>query len=287
MARRVLLAVDAATTGLTADDAVLADALRARGVEVASIRWDDASTTIGADATVVIRSTWDYVDRPDRFITWLDQLDAAAVTVHNPTGVLRWNLHKGYLLDLAAADVPIVPTELVQRGSAAHLDEVLARTGWVDVVVKPAVGGTARLAAHSGRVGLRAASDHLSRLLADEDAIVQPVVATVAIEGEVSIVAIAGEPVAAVVKRAAGGEWRVQSDFGGTAAPIPLDDDLTSVAATALAAAPAATTYARIDVVRVDGDWAVLELELVEPELFFRLDDRIAGRLADTLVDAH
>ena len=88
-----------------------------------------------------------------------------------------------------------------------------------------------------------------------------------------------------MLKQSAAGDWRVQSDFGGTASPIELDDQLRTIARRALTAGPA-TTYARVDVVRIDDAWAVLELELVEPELFFRLDARVAERLADVLVGA-
>lgn len=42
--------------------------------------------------------------------------------------------------------------------------------------------------------------------------------------------------------------------------------------------------YARIDVADLGGQWVVMELELVEPELFFRLHPMLAEELADLLV---
>src|SRR5690606_7978062 len=89
--RRVLLAVDAATADLTPDDRLLAAALQRRRVEVRPVRW---GTEVRSDGIVVVRSTWDYVDRPDEFVAWLDHLDAQGVSVVNPTPLLRWNLHK-------------------------------------------------------------------------------------------------------------------------------------------------------------------------------------------------
>lgn len=276
--RRVLLAVDASTADLTADDRVLADALGRRGVEAVPHRWGEP---VEPGSVVVVRSTWDYVERPGEFLAWLDHLDGQRATVLNPTGVLRWSMHKGYLLDLERRGVPIVPTELVARGVDRGLEVVLVARGWDDVVVKPAIGGTARLAVHSGVAGVDAAGAHLERLVADEDVIVQPVVESIRTEGEVSIVAVGGEPLAAIVKRPSAGEWRVQSDFGGTAELVPLDGELVAVARVALA--DRATDYARIDVARHDGRWVVLELELVEPELFFRLAPTVADRLAERI----
>ena len=101
----VLLAVDEATSGLTDDDRHLAAALDRRGAHVAPLVWGRDVTT---EAVVVIRSTWDYIERPMRFGDWLDRLEAANVTVHNSVALLRWNMHKRYLVELARRGVPTV-----------------------------------------------------------------------------------------------------------------------------------------------------------------------------------
>jgi glutathione synthase/RimK-type ligase-like ATP-grasp enzyme len=279
--RPVLLAVDASTPDLTADDRVLADALQRRGISARPLPW---GTPVAANAVVVIRSTWDYVDRPADFAAWLDLLDDDGVTVVNPTVLLRWSMHKGYLLELARGDVPVVPTVLLPRGDTRPLDAIRVANGWGEVVVKPAVGGTARATVHSGRIGGVAAASHLARLVAREDALVQPVVDSIGANGEVSVIAVDGMSLTAILKQATPGEWRVQSDFGGTARRVPLTDDLAQIAADGLTAVGAAPVYARVDVARLDGRWAIVELELIEPELFFRLDPLLAERFADALL---
>lgn len=280
---QVLLAVDESTAGLRPDDRVFADALEVRGVDAVPHRW---GRPVAPGATVVVRSTWDYVDRPAEFATWLDHLDDQGATVLNPTSLLRWNTHKRYLVELERAGVPIVPTELVDRGSPVSLDAVAARRRWVDVVVKPAVGGTARLTVHAARVGPEAIAAHFDRLVEREDVLVQPFVPAVLDHGEVSVIAIAGTPLAAIVKRAAPGDWRVQSDFGGTATAVELTADLRAVAEQVLAATPSMPVYARIDVLPTATGWSVLEVELVEPELFFPLVPSVAAHLADAVVAA-
>src|SRR6476646_8783334 len=94
----VLLAVDEATRGLTDDDRHLAAALERHGVRVAPLQWGQ---NVPLEAVVVIRSTWDYIDRPTHFAQWLDRLEARHVTVHNSIALVRWNMHKRYLVDLA------------------------------------------------------------------------------------------------------------------------------------------------------------------------------------------
>src|SRR5262245_26907567 len=106
MGRTVLLAVDDSTADLTADDSVLAEAMLARGLRPRAHRWGDP---VGCGDVVVIRSTWDYVERPGAFAAWLAHLDSQQAIVHNPTPLLRWNAHKGYLVDLAHRGLPVVP----------------------------------------------------------------------------------------------------------------------------------------------------------------------------------
>lgn len=278
---RVLLAVDAATPDLWPDDRVFADALRVRGAEPIPHRWGQP---VDAGATVVVRSTWDYADRPAEFASWLDHLDEQRATVLNPTSVLRWNTHKRYLVELADLGVRIVPTELVERGAITSLDAIVDRHGWDDVVVKPAVGASARLTVHAAREGWVRTGDHFDRLLAAEDVLVQPFVRSVVDTGETSVIVVAGEPIAAVTKRAAPDEWRVQSDFGGTATRTEMTDGLRTMTLGVVALIPGPAAYARVDLVRLSTGWALMELELVEPELFFPLAPEIAERLADHVV---
>lgn len=278
MGRTVLLAVDGSTADLTADDSVLAEAMVARGLRPRAHRWGGP---VRRGDVVVIRSTWDYVEQPAAFAAWLDHLDAEQAIVHNPTTLLRWNAHKGYLVDLARRGLPVVPTVLVGRGEAIRLDELIEQHRWGDVVIKPAVGGTARLTENAAVIGADAAEAHLRRLVADEDAVIQPYLPTITSSGEISVVVVAGQPLVAVAKHAQHGDWRVQSDFGGSAEQIELTEELRAISRRVVGAVQPMPSYARVDLVRhPSGPLLVLELELVEPELFFRLDPISAEHLA-------
>lgn len=282
----VVIAIDELSSGFTHGmwdgDHLVRLGLEARGLQVAARRWDrwdDAAP----GALVVLRSTWDYAGRVDEFRAWLDRLDADGAAVRNPTDLVRWNLHKSYLLHLERRGVPVVPTRLVERGAAVALGDVAAEAGWDDVVVKPAVAATARLTVHEAREGAGATARHFADLVAAEDVLVQPFLPAVVDEGEVSVVAIGGEPTHAVRKRAKPGDWRVQINFGGTDERIVLDDELLAVAARALGALDAPPAYARVDVARHEGRYHLMELELIEPELFFDHAPEAADRLAALL----
>jgi glutathione synthase/RimK-type ligase-like ATP-grasp enzyme len=253
---------------------VFADALRAIGVEPLPLLWGRA---VPAGATVVLRSPWDYVDRPGDFARWLDDLDAIGATVHNATDLVRWNVHKSYLVDLATRGVDTVPTLALPAGSAARLGDL----PWPDVVLKPAVGASARRTVHSGRMAAPDAQRHLDALLADEDAVVQPYIPSIADHGEISIIVIDGEATHAVAKRPAPGDWRVQRELGGTVELVPVTPDLAAAAATTIGALDATPSFARVDLVPdSDGQLLLIEVELIEPELWFDLAPGAARALA-------
>jgi hypothetical protein len=162
-----------------------------------------------------IRTPWDYAENYDEFLSWLDRIEDE-ITVVNPVPVLRWNSHKGYLLDLERAGVPIVPTVVLRRPTPDDLEAVLDRRGWREAVVKPAVSVGA---IGASRVSARATTNAAALAGAvgegDGDVLVQPFVSGVA-DGEVSIVMLDGQVSHAVRKVPAAGDFRVHEYYGGS-----------------------------------------------------------------------
>lgn len=247
------------------DAAPLLDALRAAGMTAEVLAWDDPRADFGRARLTLLRSTWNYPERPADFLAWIDRTAAASI-MWNPPQVVKWNVHKGYLLELQKQGVPVVPTELVGRGSDATLEVIAGARGWSDVVIKPAISagsrGTMRardFAAIRGRGG-----DHLRALLRDGDVLVQPYVASVEGHGERSMVWIDGEVTHAVRKSP-----RFPGDPESTS-PVGVGEDERQLAMRAVAAAPSPLLYARVDMARDEnGAPRVMELELIEPSLFF------------------
>ena len=162
------------------------EALTSYGIASTMAPWSSPSLLdIDADL-VLIRSTWDYTQRLDEFLAVLDQLTAP---IANPLSIVKWNAHKGYLTELAAAGVPIVPTAVIAAGKSETL--TLPSFEGADVIVKPAVSagavGVGKFAAGSAQ-----AHAHLSSILdGGNDALVQPFVSDV-VDGERSIIHISG-----------------------------------------------------------------------------------------------
>jgi len=251
-----------------ADEAPTLAALRAAGLAAGTLAWDDPGADFSVARLTLLRATWNYPEDPQRFLAWVEST-AAVTELWNPAAAVRWNLHKGYLLELEKAGVPVVPTCLLHRGETASLAAVLAGRGWSDVVIKPAISAASRLTLRSGPESREAGEAHLRRLAAREDVLIQPYVESVDGHGERAVVWIDGELTHAVRKspRFAGGGESV-------AGPLPIATAEAAVAHAAVAAATAAVAapllYARIDLaLRADGTPQVMELELMEPSLYF------------------
>jgi hypothetical protein len=264
------------------DEAPLLASLRERGVAARRVAWHEPDEWRAPRATV-IRSTWDYIHRSSEFLAWAERA-ASLGPLWNPLEVLRTNVHKRYLLDLASRGVPTTPTWLVACGERPDLEAELARRGWRDVVIKPAIGAASFRTKRFGAHEREEARAHLAALLAAGDALVQPYLASVEGHGERALVWIDGELTHAVRKTP---RWSGEDESVSPA--LAVEPDERAVAERALAPFARELLYARVDVARDEhGRPLVMELELVEPSLFLaqhppalaRLADGIARRLA-------
>jgi glutathione synthase/RimK-type ligase-like ATP-grasp enzyme len=266
---------------LQPDDRLAAGALERRGASVEAAVWDDAGVDWGAYDAVVLRSCWDYHDAPVRFDAWLDQLAADDVRLWNPSATVRWNADKRYLAELAGRGLAVIPT--AYPGPGARLDRIVEERGWSDVVVKPRVSADGHRT-HRLRGTAAAAHADAAALVAAGEALVQPYVAAIESDGEHSFVFIAGRYSHAVRKRPAGGEFRVQPRLGGTVEACAPPAEVVAQATAVAEALPCAWLYARIDGCLVDGVLLVMEVELIEPTLFFDQRPESADRFADAVL---
>lgn len=258
----------------------LAAALGRQGIGHEIVIWDDPEVDWRRFRRIVVRSTWDYVPRREAFLAWAERA-AAAAPLHNPLAVLRWTTDKRYLADLAAAGVPIVPSQWCPPGTRPELPEG-------SFVVKPSVGagsvGAARFAAGEHA----AATAHVEKLhAAGQVALIQPYLAAVeGAAGETALVFFAGVFSHAIRKAAilvpdlsmVGGLYAAEKIRPASASAAQL-----AVARAALAVAPGGgpLLYARVDLIPDDaGEPRVLELELCEPSVFLEHADGAADRFA-------
>ena len=282
--RRLALATAADHPSIQPDDAHLAATLTRLGIEPISCVWNDPAVDWSAFDAVLIRTIWDYFKHPAAFATWLDRLDRLGVPTINDSRLLRWNSNKRYLFDLADHGVAIIPTRLTP---GTDLASVLVSMPAQQVVIKPTVSGGAWQTLR-GRVGDAAFAQEVTMLPAGLDYLVQPFVPEIVDAGEWSLLYFSGKFSHGVLKRPAPGDYRVQSEHGGTTVAAEPDAATMVAADKALAAVGAVgyaePAYARVDGVICDGRFLLMELELIEPFFFLAEQPRSAERFAQQLV---
>ena len=252
---------------------------------------DDVAWTADVDwnhyEAVVVRSPWDYTDAPERFLDVLAAIDASSARLGNGLRTCRWNLEKTYLRELAEHDVQLIPTVWGERvAGASEAEAWFDALGTDEIVVKPVVGVTAE-----GAFRLRRGDDlaPVAAFYADRAFQAQPFVQDIVETGETSVFAFLGETSHAVLKTPAAGDFRVQEEWGGRIQATTPAPDMAAAAEHALAVAAEILgeplLYARADLVRLaDGTPAVIELELIEPSLYFPYDAASPARFADAFV---
>lgn len=279
---RIAIASCTGYDGHKADEELLREALRARGCEAVSMGWDDPAADWGGFDLCLVKSTWDYNRKYDEFLAWARRVEAVT-RLRNPADLIAWNSDKTYLRELGERGVRTVPTAWVRRGSETRLLETLDAEGWERAVVKPVVDlGAENL--RRVRAGGEEGEAALAAVLQRHDAMVQPFLPSLETRGETSLIYVDGVLTHAVRKRPAPGDFRVQEIWGGSSERTEPAAGEVELAERALAQLDSPPLYARVDVLEdLEGQPCLIELELIEPNLYLDAHPGAADRLADAV----
>lgn len=267
------------TTGYFVYDGLAVDPLAELGWSVEEIPWNQQGVDWGKFDAVVIRSTWDYQHRIDDFLTALEMIDISGTQLFNPLEICRWNMDKSYLKDLQSKGVSVLPTRWLDRLDWQTCENYFVDSNQAKVVAKPLVG------ANADHVHVLAADDPETwqaalKHYADKPLMLQPFVDTILTEGEYSLFYFGGEFSHAVQKIPKSGDFRVQEEHGGTIRSVIPDSHLVLAGKQVISQLGEKLLYARTDYVLWQGKPWLIELELVEPSLYFQFDSQAASRFA-------
>lgn len=258
--------------------------LRELGWTVQSVPWTADNVDWDQFDAVVIRSTWDYQNAPDQFLATLDRIDQTRAKLFNSSRICRWNLEKNYLRDLESRGVTILPTEWFESLDASRLQKLLDHLRPQQrLVLKPIVGANA----DNVFVLSPGQQDDLSQSLefyANRPVMVQPFLESIKTRGECSLFYFDGEYSHSILKRPKPGDFRVQEEHGGSISPMKAGDELRQTGDAVITAVGERLLYARVDLVWMDdGSPVLIELELIEPSLYFNCDEDSPTRFAAAL----
>ncbi|MCT4643057.1 MAG: hypothetical protein N4A33_12270 [Bacteriovoracaceae bacterium] len=260
---------------LCSDDNDLLKELKERGITSSVVVWDQFD--IPANSYVLIRTIWDYADKKEKFKRLLYDFSDKNIKCFNDVETLLWNMDKSYLLELEEKKCNIVPTRIVKK---FKLNDLSCCGFDYPLVIKPLVG------ASGINTFMLKSSNHnidLSSLIS-ADVIIQPFMSSIQKLGEYSFIFFDGRFSHAVLKKAKEGEFRVQDDHGGTVKEyIPTQWQLEEVKRM-LEKVQRKFLYARVDVVLEGSTFYLMELEVIEPELFFRFNKKSVKNFVDVLI---
>lgn len=259
----------------------LRDALAQAGLRATATPWtahvEDAKGLRDA-ALVMPLLAWGYHADHARWLRACETWTRAGVPIANPPSVLAWNSDKRYLARLAEAGIATPPTTWTDAVTQAQVDAVFDASGASQVIVKPTVSGGAWKTLRLRR------GDALTDAPTGA-AMVQPYLPTIETEGETSLLFFGGRLSHVVNKRPIEGEFRVQVQFGGryTVRDAPPPGAL-ALAERVLAEVDEPLLYARVDMVPdAEGRWMLMELELIEPDLYLGIDPRAGAGFVDAV----
>lgn len=275
--------VDWYTDQVLTEDGLVQDALEKRGIHVAKKDWADPKFDWSTTRFALFRTTWDYFHRFQEFDAWLTKASQQTNLI-NTVETVRWNMDKHYLIELQKKGIPIVETAFIEKGSLITLKELHAQTGWIDTVVKPAISGAGRHTYKLNPTNLRTHEEIFQQILEHESMLLQPYQESITTKGEVSHIVIDGNYSHSVLKKAKEGDYRVQDDWGGTVHPYKANKKEIELAEDVVRSCSPMPVYARVDLMWNNENKLVLgELELVEPEMWFRKYPAAADLLAEAI----
>ena len=281
---KIGFATSSAYPDLTSDDQLALEFFK-RSITVEPVIWDVPEVKWCDYDLVVVRSCWDYHLKFRAFLEWIELLKDKQIKVCNGPDILKWNCRKSYLLDLQNRGIPVIPSLIVAGDSKPKLEQILAEQSWQRVVIKPEVSADAwqtwtcnsRLAyQHQGR---------FEKMLTEHDNILlQPFIEEIKTQGEWSFIFIENQFSHAVLKKPKTGDFRVQEHLGGQRALKEPTDSLLKQVKNIYSRLNYDCLFARLDGIVIKDKFLVMEIELIEPSLFLKLDPLAPKRFAEAIL---
>ncbi|MDP3269331.1 MAG: hypothetical protein Q8M40_09825 [Legionella sp.] len=271
------------TDNILLEDKLLIEELKQCDLNVIRKSWDDQEFDWSSTSYALFRATWDYFHRFEEFNSWLNNT-AKLTCFINSYSLIQENIDKRYLQTLQQKDINIPPTLFLDRKESRTLKKLLEMTGWERAILKPAIAGGAR---HTYLIDNETVDEYQSiftQLNVQEYMLLQQFQEQITTKGEVSFIVFGGTYSHAVLKKVKEGDFRVQDDFGGTVHPYIASEPERSFVEKIIKQLEWTPVYARVDVMWDNNNNLCLsELEMLEPELWLRMDQSAAKSMAKAI----
>lgn len=253
------------------------------GWTVDDVCWRDQSVDYKQYDLVVVRSTWDYQASVDDFMQTLERIEQSSASLENSLKLMAWNVSKAYLKDLESKGVAILPTIWLDGFDSEAIQDAFGYFNTAEIIIKPLVSANADYTYRLTEEDYLFQQQTIKTELDNRDIMIQAFEKTILDKGEFSLFYFDDEYSHAINKMPANGDFRVQEEHGGQLVSIEPTEGMFLLAQHTLKALPEKALYARIDMLQTAKGLAIIEVELIEPSLYFNMDKKSSKRFAKAI----
>ena len=264
------------------DDRCLVQPFAKAGIELVPVVWD-VPTDWNQFDLLIFRSAWDYHKKTAAFKNWLDRLKTIQTPIYNPIAVIEQNYNKYYLQDLQAKGFPVIPTLFFDDVRTLSLSQILKEKGWEKAVIKPVISMSAYHTYRFDKTNYHDLQKNLVNYYEQTSVMVQKFAPEITTEGEWSIIFFDKKYCISALKKPKKGDFRVQSELGGTITYPEPPAPIIEAAKAILDSYKEDMLYARMDGIIHQGHFQLMEAELIDPELYFRSGEKVQNAFLEAV----
>ncbi|SHH18015.1 hypothetical protein SAMN05444372_12010 [Flavobacterium micromati] len=268
---------------LNPEDQKIIPELAKYNIEATAVIWSDKNINWTNFDYLIFRNTWDYFERETEFNIWLDHIEKLGIKTLNPIQVIKKNIHKFYLRELQLQGIPILPTIFIDKTNELYLGEIIP-SHWKKAVIKPAFSAGSYLTEVFEIKDITAINEKFAPIARDKELLLQEFAPQIQSIGETSFIFFNKQFSHAVNKKPVDGDFRVQSLFGGKYNLVQPSLQLIKQAQKVVDTFTEDLLYARVDGIIIDDTLHLMEIECIEPDLYFNLSENSLDRFVAEIV---
>ncbi|MFV8357561.1 ATP-grasp domain-containing protein [Flavobacterium sp. XS1P32] len=269
---------------LNPEDQNIITELAKHNIDAKATIWDDKTVNWTDFDYLIFRNTWDYFEKETEFKIWLDQIEKLGIKTLNPIAIIQQNIHKFYLRDLQKLGVTILPTVFIDKTNHLNLTEVIP-SHWKRAVIKPAFSAGSYLTEVFNVSEIQTINEKYISIAAEKELLLQEFMPEIQTIGETSFIFFDKKFSHAVNKKPVDGDFRVQSLFGGQYTLVQPTTTLIEKAQKIVNTFPDHLLYARVDGIIINSELHLMEIECIEPDLYFNLSEIALERFVNAIVE--
>ncbi|MFV8389680.1 ATP-grasp domain-containing protein [Flavobacterium sp. LB1P71] len=269
---------------LTPEDQKIIPALAKHNMQAKAVIWSDKTINWNDFDYLIFRNTWDYFEKETEFNLWLSQIEKSGIKTLNPIEVIKQNIHKFYLREMEKQGIKILPTVFIDKTDNLNLAERIP-PHWKKAVIKPAFSAGSYLTEVFELSDIPKINEQYKTIASEKELLLQEFMPQIQTLGETSFIFFNKKFSHCVNKKPVEGDFRVQSQFGGKYHLVQPSQELIKKAQKIVHTFQDNLLYARVDGIVIDDDLYLMEMECIEPDLYFNLSDYSLDRFVAAIVE--